>query len=89
MEKELKFEMNLTAGDLWKFSMHHANSGMKGMVNLIFTVTALFLLAARWTTLSMGQRLLSVIYQNEGGANKDLKKFANEIQQLCDKWDRE
>ena len=61
MEKELKFEMNLTAGDLWKFSMHHANSGMKGMVNLIFTVTALFLLAARWTTLSMGQRLLLVV----------------------------
>ena len=61
MEKELKFEMNLTAGDLWKFSMHHANSGKKGMVNLIFTVTALFLLAARWTTLSMGQRLLLVV----------------------------
>ena len=39
--------------------------------------------------LSMGQRLLSVIHKNEGGANKDLKKFANEIQQLCDKWDRE
>lgn len=39
--------------------------------------------------LSMGQRLMSVIHKNEGGANKDLKKFANEIQQLCDKWDKE
>lgn len=38
--------------------------------------------------LSMGQRLLAVIHKNEGGANKDLKKFANEIQKLCDKWDR-
>lgn len=38
--------------------------------------------------LSMGQRLLAVIQKNEGGANKDLKKFANEIQKLCDKWDR-
>jgi Predicted exonuclease of the beta-lactamase fold involved in RNA processing len=39
--------------------------------------------------LSMGQRLLAVIHKNEGGANKDLKKFANEIQKLCDKWDRD
>lgn len=38
--------------------------------------------------LSMGQRLLAVIQKNKGGANKDLKKFANEIQKLCDKWDR-
>lgn len=38
--------------------------------------------------ISMGQRLLAVIQKNEGGANKDLKKFANEIQKLCDKWDR-
>ncbi len=39
--------------------------------------------------LSMGQRLMAVIRKNEHGANKDLKKFANEIQHLCDKWDRE
>lgn len=39
--------------------------------------------------LSMGQRLMAVIRKNQNGANKDLKKFANEIQQLCDKWDRE
>lgn len=39
--------------------------------------------------LSMGQRLMVVIHKNEGGANKDLKKFANEIQKLCDKWERD
>lgn len=39
--------------------------------------------------LSMGQRLMVVIRKNEGGANKDLKKFANEIQKLCDKWERD
>lgn len=35
-----------------------------------------------------GQRLMAVIQHNEGGANKDLAKFADQINSLCDKWDR-
>lgn len=35
-----------------------------------------------------GKRLMQVIYHNEGGANKDLAKFASQINSLCDKWDR-
>ena len=35
-----------------------------------------------------GRRLLQVIRHNEGGTNKDLTKFTNEINSLCDKWDR-
>ncbi len=35
-----------------------------------------------------GQRLLAVIQHNEGGSNKDLAKFADQINSLCDKWDR-
>ncbi len=35
-----------------------------------------------------GQRLMAVIKRNEGGANKDLAKFANQINALCDKWER-
>lgn len=61
MEKELRFELNLTAGDLWRFSMHHANSGFKGIFNLIFTVAAFFLLVVRWNTLVFSQRLLLVV----------------------------
>ena len=38
--------------------------------------------------LAAGQRLLAVIGHNEGGANKDLAKFADQINSLCDKWDR-
>jgi len=38
--------------------------------------------------LAAGQRLLTVIHHNEGGANKDLAKFADQINSLCDKWDR-
>lgn len=37
--------------------------------------------------LAAGQRLLAVIHKNEGGANKDLAKFADQINSLCDKWD--
>lgn len=38
--------------------------------------------------LAAGQRLMVVIKHNEGGANKDLAKFADQIIALCDKWDR-
>ena len=38
--------------------------------------------------LSAGKRLLRVIEHNEGGTNKDLAKFADQINALCDKWDR-
>lgn len=38
--------------------------------------------------LAAGQRLLAVIRHNEGGANKDLAKFADQIDALCDKWER-
>ena len=35
-----------------------------------------------------GRRLMTVIAHNQGGANKDLARFADQIQSLCDKWDR-
>ncbi len=35
-----------------------------------------------------GQRLVAVITKNEHCANKDLAKFADQINSLCDKWDR-
>lgn len=38
--------------------------------------------------LAAGRRLLTVIRHNEGGANKDLAKMADQINSLCDKWDR-
>lgn len=38
--------------------------------------------------LAAGQRLMTVIRHNEGGANKDLARFADQINNLCDKWDR-
>ena len=38
--------------------------------------------------LAAGERLMVVIAHNEGGTNKDLAKFADQINALCDKWDR-
>ena len=35
-----------------------------------------------------GQRLLVVIKKCQGMANKDLAKFADQINALCDKWER-
>ncbi len=35
-----------------------------------------------------GQRLLRVIERNKGGANKDLEKFTERINSLCDRYDR-
>ena len=35
-----------------------------------------------------GQRLSQVIDHNEGGANKDLRAFIRELNDLCEKWDR-
>ena len=35
-----------------------------------------------------GERLLAVIRKCEGMANKDLAKFADQINSLIDKWDR-
>lgn len=38
--------------------------------------------------LQAAKRLQMVVQHNEGGANKDLGKFADQINSLCDKWDR-
>ena len=38
--------------------------------------------------MAAGQRLIAVIRRNEGGTNKDLAKFADQVNSLCDKWDK-
>ena len=35
-----------------------------------------------------GERLMAVIRKNEGLSNKDTAKFTDQINALCDKWDR-
>ncbi len=59
-EPKIQFQIALTAGDFWQFSMHHSNGGMMGMFNLIFTAAALVLLIIRWGELTVPYRLLLV-----------------------------
>ena len=33
-----------------------------------------------------GRRLVAVIQHNRGGSNKELARFASQINSLCDKW---
>lgn len=37
--------------------------------------------------MAAGQRLLAVITKNDGLANKDMARFADQINSLCDKWE--
>lgn len=37
--------------------------------------------------LAAGQRLMNVIQKNDGLSNKDMGKFADQINSLCDKWE--
>ena len=39
--------------------------------------------------LACGQRLMAIIQKSDGMANKDLAKFADQINALCDKWDNQ
>ena len=61
MEPELKFEVRLTAKELWAFSMYHANGGMRGIFNLLFTAVALFLLIVKWSVLPVSSRILLIV----------------------------
>ena len=36
-----------------------------------------------------GQRLMHIISKSDGMANKDIAKFADQVNSLCDKWEDE
>ena len=38
--------------------------------------------------LASAQRLLALVQKSDGMANKDMGKFADQINALCDKWER-
>ena len=45
--KTVDVTLTVTAKDLWAFSMYHANAGLMGIFNLLFTLAALYLLIFR------------------------------------------
>ena len=54
-------DVNLTANDLWKFSMYHSNKGMLGIFNVLFSVAAIFLLLTTWNENTVMYRILLII----------------------------
>lgn len=45
---EFRFENTLTAGDLWKLSMHHIYHSLVGLCNIIFAVAIILLTIRFW-----------------------------------------
>lgn len=72
-----------TCYDLMKNECEYETEGVRVAPKKQKAATAVF---AR--LLAAGQRLLAVIQKNEGLANKDLAKFADQVNSLSDKWDR-
>ena len=58
---QYKFNIKLTAKELWQFSMYHANRGFTGIFNIFITIFALGVLVFRWEMFSMVYRLLLVL----------------------------
>lgn len=60
-ETVFHFRNQLTAKDLWGFSLYHSNRGHLGVFNVLFTLAALFLLVTRWGEFTVAYRLLLVV----------------------------
>ena len=60
-KKELKFHVRMETGDLWRFSMYHANKSYMGVFNLLFTVVPIYLLFFQGEDLLLPQRFLLVV----------------------------
>ena len=59
-DRSFSFAVKPTASQLWRFSVHYANSGFRGIVNLILVGGSLLLLAGGWRSLEALQRGLLV-----------------------------
>ncbi len=60
-KREFHVHIQMEAGDLWRFSMYHANRGYLGIFNLLFTLAALSQLIFRWRELTIPYRLLFLV----------------------------
>lgn len=60
-KNEFRFHIQLNAGDLWRFSMYHANKGYLGIFNVLFTLAAASQLLFRWNELTVPYRFLFAV----------------------------
>ena len=59
--ESVRFRIQITAKDLWMFSMYHSNKGYLGVFNLFFTLASLWLLVTRWSDVTVAYRILLLI----------------------------
>ena len=57
----IRFRIQITAKDLWMFSMYHSNKGYLGVFNLFFTLASLWILVTRWSDVTVAYRILLLI----------------------------
>ena len=57
----IRFRIQITAKDLWMFSMYHSNKGYLGVFNLFFTLASLWILVTRWSVVTVAYRILLLI----------------------------
>ena len=57
----IRFRIQITAKDLWMFSMYHSNNGYLGVFNLFFTLASLWILVTRWSDVTVAYRILLLI----------------------------
>ena len=60
-EAVFHFYIQITARELWGFSMYHSNKGYLGIFNLLFTLAALWLLVTKWGNFTIPYRLLLIV----------------------------
>ena len=57
----LVLDIKLTANDLWRFSLYHSYRGFQGVFSFLFSVAALYVLIATWTTATLSYRILIIV----------------------------
>lgn len=60
-KEKIRFHIEMSISDLWKFSMYHCYRGYLGVFNVLFTAASVYLLATKWSTASITQKGLLLI----------------------------
>lgn len=59
-QEAYEFQVQMTAKNLWHFSLYHANKGYLGIFNVLFTVASAYLLVTTWNQNTVPYRVMLV-----------------------------
>ena len=60
-QKTFSFNVQLTAKELWLFSLYHSYKGLMGIFNVLFTIAALYVLIMNWPAMQVSQKVLMIL----------------------------